>query len=88
MESKENIIKDIDGRTIEEKTTNVIKWCMHNDVSYKQKSTTSFDSKAVNTVKETKLQKEATKIGKKQSRLCLHKKTTTSKQGLVAESEC
>ena len=58
LESEENIIKNIEGRTIEEKTTNVINWFMHNEVSDKPKSSTSFDSKAEEVIKRTKLLKE------------------------------
>ena len=61
LESEENIIKDIEGRTIEEKTTNVINWFMHNDVSDKPKTSTPFDSKMVDTVEGNKHQKEAKK---------------------------
>ena len=45
LESKENIINDIEGKTIEEKNSNIIKWFMHNEVSDKPKSATSLDSK-------------------------------------------
>ena len=58
LESEENIIKDIEGRTIEEKTTNVINWFMFNDVSNEPKTSTLFDSKTVDTVKGGKHQKE------------------------------
>ena len=51
LENEEHIIKDIEGRTIEEKTTNVINWFMHNKMPDKPKSPTSFDSKAEKAVK-------------------------------------
>ena len=56
-ESEENIINDTKGRTIEEKTTNVINWFMFNDVSNEPKTSTLFDSKTVDTVKGGKRQK-------------------------------
>ena len=60
LENEEHIIKDIEGRTTEEKTTNVITWFMHNEMD-KPKSPTSFDSKADMAVKRTKPQKVASK---------------------------
>ena len=54
LQREENIINNIEGRTVEEKTTNLIKWFMHNDVSDKLKSATAFDSKLVDTFKRTK----------------------------------
>ena len=35
MESEENIINDIQGKTIEDKTSNIIKQFLHNEVSDK-----------------------------------------------------
>ena len=61
LENEEHIIKDIEGRTIEEKTTNVINWFIHNEIPDKPRSPTSFDSKAEKAVKRTKPQKEASK---------------------------
>ena len=40
LESEENIINNIEGKTIEEKTSNIIKWFMHNEVSDKPKNVT------------------------------------------------
>ena len=58
LESEENKIDEIEGRTMEEKTTNIIKWFMHKDVSEKSKSSTSFDSKVVDTSQATKYEKQ------------------------------
>ena len=33
LENEEDEVNEIVGRTIEEKTTNIIEWFMHNDVS-------------------------------------------------------
>ena len=35
FESKENIVNDIQGKTIEEKPASIIKWFMHNTVADK-----------------------------------------------------
>ena len=43
LESEENIIREIEGNTTEEKTFNIIKWFMHIDVSTKPNSQTSLD---------------------------------------------
>ena len=59
LESEEHRINDIEGKTLEEKTTNIIKWVMHNHASDKPKSSTSLDSKVLDTFKGTKHQKEA-----------------------------
>jgi len=61
LENEELIIKGIKGRTIEEKTMNLISWFMHNEMPDKPKSPTSFDSKAEKAVKRTKPQNEASK---------------------------
>jgi len=45
LENEEHIIEDIEGRTIEEKTTFVINWFIHNEIPDKPKSSTYFDSK-------------------------------------------
>ena len=37
LENEEEVVNEIEGRTIEGKTTNIIKWFMHNDVSDKPK---------------------------------------------------
>ena len=60
MENEERIIKDIEGKTIEERTMNLITWFMHNDISDisdKPKSTISFEKAD----KGTKPQKEKSK---------------------------
>ena len=41
LESEEKIINDIQGNTIEEKTSNIINWFMHNEVTEKPKSNPS-----------------------------------------------
>ena len=43
LESEENIIREIEGNTTEEKTFNIIKWFMHINVSTKPNSQTSLD---------------------------------------------
>jgi hypothetical protein len=55
LESEENIIREIEGNTTEEKTFNIIKWFMHIDVSTKPNSQTSLDLN----VKGTEHQKRA-----------------------------
>ena len=57
LENEELIIKGIKGRTIEEKTMNLISWFMHNEMPDKPKSTISFDKAD----KRTKSQKETGK---------------------------
>ena len=42
LESKENIIKDIEGWSIEEKTTNIINWFMFHDISNEPKTSNLF----------------------------------------------
>ena len=88
LESKENIIKDIEGRTIDEKPTNIISWLMFHDVLNESKASTPFDSKTVNTVKGGKHQKETKKSsnkvkkGKKLSQSHPRKKKTTCKKSI------
>ena len=45
LESEEKIINGIQGRTIAEKTSRIICWFMHNEVTDKPKSTVSSKSK-------------------------------------------
>ena len=45
LESEEKIINDIQGNSIEEKTSNIINWFMHNEVTNKPKSNPSSTSK-------------------------------------------
>ena len=45
LESEERIINDIEGKTIEEKTSNIFQWFMHNEVTDKPKSNLSSKSK-------------------------------------------
>ena len=42
LESKENIIKDIERWSIEEKTTNIINWFMFHDISNEPKTSNLF----------------------------------------------
>ena len=57
--NKEDIVNEIEGPTIEEKTSNIIKWFMHDDASDKPKCSTSPKSKVLGTCKRTKHQKQA-----------------------------
>jgi len=45
LESKENIVNDIQGKTIEEKPSSIIKWFMHNTVADKPRYKPSCKSK-------------------------------------------
>ena len=45
LESEEKIINDIQGNSIEEKTSNIINWFMHNEATNKRKSNPSSISK-------------------------------------------
>ena len=94
LESEENIIKDIEGRTIEEKTTNIINWFIFNDVSNEPKTSILFDSRTVDTIKSGKQQKGTKKRSyadeERQNLSKSHpcKKKSTGKKVLVAESGC
>ena len=57
LENEELISKGVKGRTIEEKTMNLISWFMHYEMPDKPKSTISFDKAD----KRTKSQKETGK---------------------------
>ena len=46
MEKEEQIVQDMQGNSIEEKTSNIINWFMHNEVKEKPKSNPSSSSKA------------------------------------------
>ena len=59
LENEEDIVNEIEGHTIEERTTNIIKWFMHNDASDNSKRSTSPKAKVMDTCKRTKHQKEA-----------------------------
>ena len=48
FESKERIISKFQGKTIEEKNSNIINWFMHNQVTDKPKSNPSSNSKQNN----------------------------------------
>ena len=62
LESEENIIKYIEGRSIEEKTINIINWFIFNDVSNEPKTSILFDSRNVDTINSGKHQKGTKKI--------------------------
>ena len=55
--NEENIIKSIEGSTIEEKTTNIINWFMFNGVANEPKISSLFESRNVTTVKSVKPRK-------------------------------
>ena len=44
LENEEDVVNEIEGRTIEGKMINIIKWFMHNDVSAKPRRSTSPNS--------------------------------------------
>jgi len=46
LENEEQIVKDIQGNSIEEKTVNIIDWFIHNEVKEKPKSNPSSTSKS------------------------------------------
>ena len=48
-----------EGSTTEEKTSNIIKWFIHNDASHKPKRLTPLDSNVMDNIKGKKHQKEA-----------------------------
>ena len=45
LESEEKIVNDMKGKTIEEKTSNIIKWFIHNKIPDKPITTPSCRSK-------------------------------------------
>ena len=59
LQNEQDIVNEIERKTIEERTTNAIKWFMHNDTSDKPKHSTSPKAKVLDTCKRTKHQKEA-----------------------------
>ena len=75
LENEEHIIKDIEGRIIEEKTSNAINWFIHNEIPDKSKKQLLLILKLKRQLKERnrkkKQAKEVTmaKKSKKQSRL-------------------
>ena len=46
LENEEQIVKDMQGNSIEEKTVNIIDWFIHNEVKEKPKSNPSSTSKS------------------------------------------
>ena len=47
-----------EGSTTEEKTSNIIKWFIHNDASHKPKRLTPLDSNVMDNIKGNKKKKE------------------------------
>ena len=50
MGNEDDILKTIEGSTIEETTTNIITWFMFNDVANNPKASSRFESRNVTTV--------------------------------------
>ena len=93
LKNEDDILKNIEGNTIEETTTNIINWFMFNDVANDPKASCLLESRNVTTVsakpqKGLKKKSQASEEKQKLSQSNPYNKKNTCLKMMVAESEC